>query len=316
MSNARPLLFGAILALAGCGGSGNPFGAADAGSNPTGGNTGTGGAGGSGPGTGGTSGTGGGTMGSDAGAPGPDAGPPPGPRAACAPKRLTILGDSIPACFMVGGKMGPDCSLKTLHTSLAAKYPGLVYDNQAVSGAVSADVPARQLATVMTGPGHALVIVYVGGNDLAKYIYQLDSFAMNGFATDMPRILAAWDKVFTFFADKSKFPDGATIIVNTQYDPFDDCTAPPYNLSATKIMLLHKYNDELVKLARERGAILADQFTPFLGHGHHYAVSSCPHYQAQSAYWMSDMIHPNAAGHASLLKVWQSVLDPFYAACR
>jgi lysophospholipase L1-like esterase len=314
---SKSLLLPLVL-LASCGNSGNPFGAVDAGNSVPGAGGTTGGSGGT---TGGTGGTTGGTGGAAVDGPAPprDAGSTADAttsRAACAPKRLTILGDSIAACFNVGGKTGAACSLKNLHTALSAKFPGLVYDNQSVNGAVSDDVPSRQLATVMTGPGHALVIIYVGGNDLAKYIYQLDSFAMNGFNTDMPRILADWDKVFTFFQDKTKFPDGATIVVNNQYNPFDDCTAPPYNLSATKIMLLHKYNDELARVARERGAILADQFTPFLGHGHHYSASMCPFYKPMSEYWMSDMIHPNAAGHANLLKVWQAALDQFYSGCR
>ena len=321
----------------GAAGSGNP---GSGGRNPgTGGsNPGTGGSnpgtGGSNPGTGGAAGAagrGGAAGGGMAGAGGAGGaggaagmggaagggGPRPPSMAACTPKRVIFIGDSINACNNVGGKMGADCSAKNLHTYLAGKFPGIVYDNQSVPAAVTADVPNRQLSTVMTGPGHALVIVYVGGNDLARYIYVLDNAATNGYNADMPGILANWAKVFAFFNDRTKFPDGATIVMNTQYNPFDDCTAPPHRVSATKTMLLHKFNQELTRLARENGAILADQYMPFLGHGHHYNVAMCPHYKMGNQSWMSDLIHPNAAGHASLNKVWQTAIDGFYAAnCR
>jgi hypothetical protein len=104
--------------------------------------------------------------------------------------------------------------------------------------------------------------------------------------------------------------------MNTQYDPFDDCTAPPYNLSQTKIDLLNDYNDDLVAKADADNAHIADQHAPFLGHGHHYMVSSCPYYVEGADYWMqggADLIHPNAAGHADIATNLQSLVDDLYA---
>jgi hypothetical protein len=51
--------------------------------------------------------------------------------------------------------------------------------------------------------------------------------------------------------------------------------------------------------------VLTDQDGPFLGHGHHYDVASCPHYKADQAPWMDDLIHPNAAGHENLFQQWE-----------
>jgi lysophospholipase L1-like esterase len=226
---------------------------------------------------------------------------------------MIVLGDSIAACQNVGGKMGPDCSLRKLYDYTKATYaPALTYENVAVGGAVTADVSASQLGGVTPGPGAALVVIFVGGNDLAKYIFASDAAAMKGLETDLPGVLAAWGQVFAFFGDRSKFPDGYRMIMNNQYNPFDDCTALPYNVSAKKFELLHQFNDELAKLAQARGATITDQYTPFLGHGHHYNVMSCPHYIPGAAGWMSDLIHPNAAGHADLFEQWKKTVDGLY----
>jgi lysophospholipase L1-like esterase len=307
----------ALLASLGCAANASdPFAG-----QPTGGSSG-GGAGGTTPSgmggtvaTGGTSATGGAPAGPDAGgstggAPGTGGAPAGG---AAKPARMIVLGDSIAACQNVGGKMGADCSARKLYDYVKATYaPALVYENQAVGGAVTADVPARQLEAVKAGPGAVLLLVYVGGNDLAKYIFSSDAAATKGYETDLPGVLAAWNQVFAFFDDKSKFPDGYRAVMNSQYNPFDDCTAVPYNVSAQKFELLHQFNGELAKLAQAKGASLTDQYTPFLGHGHHYNVMRCPHFMTGAAGWMSDLIHPNAAGHEDLFQQWKKTVDALY----
>ncbi len=96
------------------------------------------------------------------------------------PARMIVLGDSIVACSNVGGPMGADCSIKKLFDYVKATYaPDLTYENDAAPGAVSDDVPSKQLGTVTTGPGHALVVVYIGGNNLAKYLFASDMAAMS-----------------------------------------------------------------------------------------------------------------------------------------
>jgi lysophospholipase L1-like esterase len=239
--------------------------------------------------------------------------------AQCAPTpgRLIVLGDSIAACAGVAGKEGATCGPKIFHSSLASGYaPGVVYQNHAVSGAVTTNVADVQLSSVATGPGHVLVLVYVGGNDMQRYLTQADAAAEAGLRGDLPGIAEDWQSVFAFFNDTSNFPDGATIIMNNQYNPFDDCTAPPYNLSATKSGLLGEFNAKLASLANEfDNVVITDQHTPYLGHGHHYSVASCPHYQAGLEPFMNDLIHPNAAGHANLAVQWNLVADGLYGDC-
>jgi lysophospholipase L1-like esterase len=212
-----------------------------------------------------------------------------------------------------------DCGATKFHSLLETSLgQSVVYENKAVGGAKTADVPGSQLATVTTGqPGHVLVILTIGGNDLSPYIFQSDAAAQQGYLQMMPGILQNWEQIFAFFADRTKFPDGATIIMAKQYDPFDDCTASPYNLSAVKIDLLHQFNGSLASLAASHDNVyIADQFTPFLGHGHHYAVNTCPYYKPNSEYWMVDTIHPNNAGHANMAMVWSQAGDHLYKTCQ
>jgi lysophospholipase L1-like esterase len=247
--------------------------------------------------------------------PTPDAGP-----SACAPKpkRVAVLGDSIASCYNVGNANGADCAYKQFHTYLGSHYAdGVAYLNVAVAGAVTQDL-TTQMKNVPGAPGHLLVVVQVGGNNLAPYIFQSDQQAQAGYDTELPKVKTAWAAAFAYFEDKSKFPDGVTVMVSNQYDPFDDCTAQPYTLSPLKISLLHKFNDELAAIAAAHpGGVYVDQFTTFLGHGHHNTVAACPHYIPNAANWMQDLIHPNAAGHAHLATVLNGAADQIYgAACQ
>ena len=125
-------------------------------------------------------------------------------------------------------------------------------------------------------------------------------------------MLAAWSQIFAHFEDRAKFPDGYTLIMNNQYNPFDDCTAAPYFLTAKKSELLARFNAELARVAREKGAVITDQYTPFLGHGHHFSVRTCPHFKMGATPFMDDLIHPNRAGHENLFQQWKTVVDGLY----
>jgi len=237
------------------------------------------------------------------------------------PTRMVVLGDSITACVGVGGKDAATCGPKTFHTSLSTSYAsGLVYENVAVSGARTTAVPDSQLATVTTGPGHVMVLVYIGGNDLQPLLTVSDEQADTRFTQLKIDIREDWDTIFSFFDDAANFPDGVTIFMNNQYNPFDDCTARPPNLplglSTRKNELLREYNSFMSDMADEHtNVIITDQFTSYLGHGHLFEDASCPHYTAGSAGWMNDLIHPNAGGHANLAAEWQKTADIWFADC-
>ena len=255
----------------------------------------------------------------DAGGEEPRADASPGGAVRCAkpPARVIVLGDSITDCSVVGGDMSADCVSKMFFDYVKANYgPDATYVNVAVGGAQTKGL-TQQLAQVSGGAGHVLVMVYVGGNDLAPYIFQSDAAAMQAYENIMPGIIQNWKDLFTFFDDKTRFPDGATIIMNNQYNPFDDCTAPPYNLSQTKSNLLHMFNIVLGDLANEHflNTVLVDQYQPYLGHGHHYNVAACPHYKSGVAPFMKDLIHANAAGNKALAAQLEKGADRVFTEC-
>jgi hypothetical protein len=195
--------------------------------------------------------------------------------------------------------------------------PDAVYENRAVGGAQTAGL-TQQYTQIQGGPGHVLLMVYMGGNDLAPYIFQSDSAAMNAFNGIIGGVVEDWQELFAYFDDAARFPDGVTIVMNNQYNPFDDCTASPYNLSQVKSNLLHMFNAVLVDLANEhfQNTILVDQYTPYLGHGHHYNVMACPHYSAGQTAYMKDLIHANPAGNTALATVLNEGADRLYESCK
>ena len=235
------------------------------------------------------------------------------------PTRVVVLGDSIYTCVTAGGPDSAGCAPKIVQTHVSEILGPTTYENFAVNGAVTHDIPDEQLGMIPVGmPGHTLVLIYIGGNDLADYIFASDEDTIAGYAEKRPELDANWVDIFAFLQDPANFPDGTTILMNTQYNPFDDCTAPPYNLSATKIDMLHMFNEDLIaKAAAQPNAYIADQHGPFLGHGHHYRVDSCPHFIPDAEAWMIDLdlIHPYGAGHVNLGDELNLVVDGLYAGC-
>lgn len=241
------------------------------------------------------------------------------------PARYVVLGDAVPAgAEGINGPDDPVNGFKKLHTYIKEKYKvaELSYENVAKAGAVTADIPGKQIDTVDTGKaGHVLVNIHVGGNDLAKFILKSDKAAQDAFDGTISKAEADWRSVFDFFEDKSKFPDGATFIVNTQYNPFDDCTELHnlFRVSDAKIELMKKFNQRLRDLTKERKTgIVADQYLEFLGHGHHHAKSQCPHYKDGADYWLiggADLTNINEKGYAAMGRVFEKVADTLYAGC-
>lgn len=247
------------------------------------------------------------------------AAPDAAPARACAapPSRVVVVGDSIVACPVIGGPQNAACVSKQLAEYVIATHaPGASYENYAVGGAKLADL-AGQIANIPAGTGPVLLVVYMGGNDLSPYIFQSDESALAGWANVGTTLNDVWTETFETLASDDRFADGVTVLMNTQYNPFDDCTAPPYSVSATKNGIARMYNGELGAIAERAGdaAILVDQFTPYLGHGHHSTVATCPHYQAGATPYMEDLIHANAAGNVALAAVMKNGTDRLYRDC-
>jgi len=249
--------------------------------------------------------------------PTPDAGGDPTLRCTPVPTRVAVLGDSITDCTVVGGPNSANCVSKKVFDYVKGNYaPNAAYLNVAVGGAQTAALE-QQIQDVPGGPGHVLVLVYMGGNDLSPYIFQSDQAAKDAYDRILPGIVQNWLDMFAYFEDRTRFPDGVTVIMNNQYNPFDDCTARPYFLSAVKINLLHMFNQVLRDIANQKfqDTIIIDQFTPFLGHGHHYNVDTCPYYQPGMEGYMADLIHANPKGNVLLAEQIYKGVDQLYKDC-
>jgi GDSL-like Lipase/Acylhydrolase family len=219
---------------------------------------------------------------------------------------------------VIGGPMAADCVSKQFSDYVIAHYgPGATYENYAVGGAQLADI-GGQMANVPATQGPTLMMLFIGGNDLTPYLTGSDAAAMTGWTgTVEPMMQSVYDATFAALGNPAKFPGGATLLMNTQYNPFDDCTAAPYNISQAKTTILHEFNDKVkaIAAAHADSAIVVDTHSPFLGHGHHYNVATCPYYVANATPYMQDLIHANAAGNAILAGVDNGGADRLYRDC-
>lgn len=242
-----------------------------------------------------------------------------GPECAPTPTRMVVLGDSIFACFGVGGKADPRCSAWQVNQYVGDTVGPVSYENLAVNGARTVDVINNQIPSMEVGmPGHVLVLIFIGGNDLAAHIFSSDEAATDAWENSVgPQVAQHWEDIFAFLGDSGNFPDGVTVLMNTQYNPFDDCTASPYpTVTPAKNEIVNAHNAALTARAGARDwAFIADQHGPFLGHGHHFDKPECPNYIDGADNWMNDLIHPDATGHGNLSVVLQSQVDQMYLDC-
>lgn len=243
-----------------------------------------------------------------------------GNSSSCNPQRLIFLGDSIPGCTGVGGKEGPQCGPKVFHQHMKDNYNrDVTYENISVPGAVTEDVVRSQMSNATPGSESMLVVIYAGGNDLQPYIFASDDRANDAFTQLEPEIEGYWREIFEHFNDKTKYSGDVKLIINQQFNPFDDCTTGPFNVTQRKSELLRLFNQIIADLADEQDNVhVVDQHTPFLGHGHHYRTASCPFYESGNEYWMVgglDLVHPNGRGHASIANVWSNKADELYENC-
>jgi lysophospholipase L1-like esterase len=236
------------------------------------------------------------------------------------PARMVTLGDSIAACFssFFGYRL---CAPALISDYLRERYaPGLAYQTVAVPGAITTDVLTQALA-VLPGPGHLLVWVYVGGNDLARCSSQPTQAALQTCIEDLLSALPGmWSQIFAYFNDRGRFPDGVTFMLNTQYGPWDQCTRPrsPALGAAVDEPYLQRFNrDVIMQAALERSDTLAvDQYPDFLGHGGNADRRGCPHcYRDDNSFWLFDGTHPNDRGSQHIADKWKLAIDRMYGSC-
>lgn len=241
------------------------------------------------------------------------------------PTSLAILGDATPAGYTVDGGDDDANAFKILHEHLksAHKLSELSYENYAANRAMFVALDQEQMLKVSENDkGPVMVVIHSGSHDLANYVTKLDSVAENDFDGEWKKSLNSLNKLVAHFDDDQKFPNGATIILNTLYNPFDDCQERHnvvVRISEVKTKLMAQFNQNLRDFADKHDHVfVADQHPAFLGHGHHHANEKCPHYKAGSDYLMqggADLTNLNEAGHAFMGNVLKETVDEIFKGC-
>jgi hypothetical protein len=208
------------------------------------------------------------------------------------PARFIILGDSIATGFQ-------EDSL--LVTRLRVLAPNAVFQSFAVDGSKIGDLPV-QARRAAPGAGHVFVWIWSIGNDmLSGGILAPDA--------DLAPRHAAFAEVFDYFGDPGRFSSGATFLLNTQFDPYDNCEAPgasPWAGPVVMARFLDLNRIFFLDVAEARPDTIAiDQYPDFLGHGRNANIEGCPYCSADNTRWTDGVgFHPNETGRAHVADKW------------
>jgi lysophospholipase L1-like esterase len=174
----------------------------------------------------------------------------------------------------------------------------------ATDGATSDTVLRTQLNEIDTQPD--LVTLTMGGNDLVHALFE----DPRGVARAIERVRYNTDLVLSTLRSRAGL--AAPIIVSTVYDPTDGtgdlqrlglpaASADPRNLDAL--------NATLIAAARRHGALVADLYTKFLGHGTTVGDINQPDPRpAERELWFCGSIEPNAWGAMAIRDAWRAAL--------
>jgi lysophospholipase L1-like esterase len=175
---------------------------------------------------------------------------------------------------------------------------------------------------VEPGPGHVFVWVYLGGNDVGQCRLPDDALALACMDREIEEILVEWQPIFAHFSDASLFPDGATFLLNTQYNLSDECIEPgplPIGITPARSEKLKEYNRRVfIEPAIARADTIAiDQYPDWLGRGANANDARCPHcYNGDNSSWLIfDGVHPSATGNRHIADKWKVAIDAIYAQC-
>jgi hypothetical protein len=184
---------------------------------------------------------------------------------------------------------------------LVSRYPGITFTNLAADGATIGDVFGGQVPELSSSDEPTLLTLTVGANDLLSALANRPRGALlEAIARD---VAGAYDALVD--AIRSLRPD-ALVVLTTVCDPSDRTGIIPGVLpEAGRLPLsaLDALNTHIRALAAHgNGAVLADAYTRFLGHG-----ATAP--EGDRWYWRRSLLEPNVRGANELRHVWLDAID-------
>lgn len=237
------------------------------------------------------------------------------------PARMVVLGDSLSDCISYVEAIDDcSCTWKRVASYIRHYYaPDLVAEGRYPKDELRGNIRdvAEDAKRIMGGPGHILVYISCIGWDLLDL--PGESNRLEDLDEAMPTWLEDWQRLFDYFTDQNRFPDGATFMLNTLYSPTDDC---PQSDKDTLFTTLTEEEEQIVRRANEKilleaalqrpDTVAMDIYPDWLGHGHNFDVSTCPHYSPDNDWWMSDPLHPNNIGYQHMANKWKRAIDRMY----
>jgi hypothetical protein len=234
------------------------------------------------------------------------------------PTRMVTLGDSIAFCLFPSGFS--DCAPTLVSDYVREHYaPLLQYQSLAVPG-VETPAVLEQARRIAPGPGHLLVWIWVGGNEMARCSRPTLPETRACIDTLLAGLPATWEQIFSYFDDRSRFPDGVSFMLNTQYSLYDQCVHPlgPERMEFAEATIQRFNRDVIMSAALARDNVVAvDQYPDFLGHANQANHNGCPHCSRDdNALWLLDGTHPNNRGNHHIADKWKVAIDRAYGACQ
>jgi hypothetical protein len=206
-----------------------------------------------------------------------------------APSRLIVLGDSIAEGFSESF---------LVDSRLREWAPGVAFERYSFSGSRIVDLPG-QAQRAAPGPGHVFVFIWSIGNDFSAGIQDAN--------TDLTSRHAAFAEVFAYFGDQTRFPGGATFLLNTQYGTRDECVGgrpAPGGEIIERLRYLNKIFFLDVAEART-DTVAIDHYPDFLGHTMNANVQGCPYCGPDNTRWTDILgLHPNGVGIKHVGEKW------------
>jgi len=236
-----------------------------------------------------------------------------------APRYYVSLGDSVSIDAYAGGPGRGASSLLLKNRNddfpdwkgrdLATGLPGARLIPLATDGGTAANVRYYQIPRLKEMKAKAsLVTLTMGGNDLLQ-VYGNDDAAHTARR-------ALWEHGHAILTDLRQSllasPE-APILVGTIYDPSDGTgDATRLNLLPWPSALdwIAKFNETLVTLAGEHGALVADIHGHFLGHA--LKIGDPTQHDARPVsrdLWLCGTIEPNAWGASAVRTLWWATLE-------